>query len=95
MVFILHPWKLLIFIMAGWINRHRQEVIEHLRTENHVLKEKLGKRCILFNNDQRQRLAVKGKVLTRPSCFLTSWKPLWLLSLPGRLKNYRSPDHRL
>ncbi|MDA2927553.1 integrase core domain-containing protein [Acidobacteria bacterium AH-259-G07] len=65
MTFILHPWQLLIFIMAGWINRHQQDAIEYLRTENQVLKEKLGKRRILLNDDQRRRLAVKGKVLTR------------------------------
>jgi len=40
-------------------------VIEYLRTENQVLKEKLGKRRILLNDDQRRRLAVKGKILGR------------------------------
>jgi len=52
-------------ILAGWINRHQQEVIEYLRTENQVLKEKLGKKRILLNDDQRRRLVVKGKVLGR------------------------------
>ena len=65
MTFILHPWQLRIFSMAGWINRHQQDAIEYLRTENQILKEKLGKRRILLNDDQRRRLAVKGKVLTR------------------------------
>jgi len=36
-----------------------------LRTENQVLKERLGKKRILLNDDQRRRLAVKGKVLGR------------------------------
>ncbi len=40
-------------------------MIEYLRTENQVLKEKLGKRRILLNDDQRRRLAVKGKILGR------------------------------
>ncbi len=40
-------------------------MIEYLRTENQVLKEKLGKRRILLNDDQRRRLAVKAKVLGR------------------------------
>ncbi len=65
MAFILDPWQLLIFILAGWINRHQQDAIEYLRTENQILKEKLGKRRILLNDDQRRRLAVKGQVLTR------------------------------
>ena len=36
-----------------------------LLTENQVLREKLGKGRILRNDDQRRRLAVKGKVLSR------------------------------
>lgn len=62
---LLQPWQLLLLILAGWINRHQQEVIEYLRTENQVLKEKLGKKRILLNDDQRLRLAIKGKVLGR------------------------------
>ena len=65
MDFVLQPWQLYFVILAGWFNRQQQEVIEYLRTENHVLKEKLGKKRILLNNDQRRRLAVKGKILGR------------------------------
>ena len=61
----LHPWQLLLLILAGWINRRQQDAIEYLLTENHILKEKLGKKRILLNDDQRRRLAVKGKVLGR------------------------------
>ena len=62
---VLQPWHLLLFIIAGWVNRHQQDVIEYLRTENQVLKERLGKKRILLTDDQRRRLAVKGKVLGR------------------------------
>jgi hypothetical protein len=65
MNFTLHPWHLLIYIGASWINRHQQDAIDYLRTENQILREKLGKRRILLNDDQRRRLAVKGKVLSR------------------------------
>ena len=65
MDFVLQPWQLYVVILAGWINRQQQEVIEYLRTENQVLKEKLGKKRILLNDDQRRRLAVKGKILGR------------------------------
>ena len=65
MNFILQPWQLFFLILAGWVNRQQQEVIEYLRTENQVLKEKLGKKRILLNDDQRRRLAVKAKVLGR------------------------------
>ena len=65
MNFVLQPWQLLLAILAGWSNRQQQELIEYLRTENQILKEKLGKRRILLTDDQRRRLAVKGKVLGR------------------------------
>ena len=62
MNFVLRPWQLLLLILAGWINRDQQDAIEYLLTENQVLREKLGKRRILLNDDQRRRVAVKGKV---------------------------------
>ena len=62
---VLQPWHLVTIFLASWINRQQQEVIEYLRTENAVLKEKLGKKRIMLNNDQRRRLAVKGKILGR------------------------------
>ena len=33
MNFILHPWHLLIYILASWVNRHQQDAIDYLRTE--------------------------------------------------------------
>jgi len=65
MKFILQPWQFFFVILAGCVNCRQQEVIEYLRTENRVLKEKPGKKRILLNDDQRRRLAVKGKVLGR------------------------------
>ncbi|MCH7689128.1 MAG: transposase [Planctomycetes bacterium] len=61
----MHPWQLYFLILAGWVNRQQQTVIDYLRTENQVLREKLGKKRILLNDDQRRRLAVKGKFLGR------------------------------
>ena len=61
MNFILQPWQFYLVILAGWINRQQQEVIEYLRTENQVLKESHGKKRILLSDDQRRRLAVKGR----------------------------------
>jgi len=65
MSFVLQPWPLLLMILAGWVNRQQQQVIEYLRAENRILREKLGKRRVLLNDDQRRRLAVKGKALGR------------------------------
>jgi putative transposase len=65
MSFILHPWQLLLVILAGWVHQHQQQIIEFQRTAIDVLKENAGKKRILLNDDQRRRLAVKGKVLGR------------------------------
>ena len=65
MDFILQPWQLCLVVLAGSVNRQQQEVIEYLRTENQVLKEKIGRKRILLSDDQRRRLAVKGKILGR------------------------------
>ncbi len=59
------PWQLLAVIVAGWMSRQQQQVIEYLREENRVLREKLGKKRVLLHDDQRRRLAVKAKVLGR------------------------------
>jgi hypothetical protein len=61
----LHPWQLLLLILAGWINRQQQDAIEYLLSENRVLREKLGKKRILLSDEQRMRLAIKGKILGR------------------------------
>jgi hypothetical protein len=39
----LQPWQLLFLVLAGWVNPRQQEVIEYLRAENRVLREKLGR----------------------------------------------------
>ena len=63
MSFVPHPWQFWLIGAAGWINRSHQEAIEYLRAENQVLREVIGKKRILLNDDQRRRLAVKGNVL--------------------------------
>ena len=66
MKFILQPWQLMLVILASWVNRQQQqEVIEYLRTENAVLKEKFGTKRILLTDNQRRRLAVKGMLIGR------------------------------
>nr|NIM19731.1 hypothetical protein [Candidatus Latescibacterota bacterium]NIM65477.1 hypothetical protein [Candidatus Latescibacterota bacterium]NIO28505.1 hypothetical protein [Candidatus Latescibacterota bacterium]NIO56129.1 hypothetical protein [Candidatus Latescibacterota bacterium] len=62
---IIRPWQLFLLGLSGWVNRHQQQAIEYLITENQILKERLGKKRILLNDDQRRRLAVKGKMLGR------------------------------
>jgi len=49
--------------LSAIIDGERDKTIAYLLMENRVLWEKLGKRRILLNDDQRRRLAVLGKVL--------------------------------
>jgi hypothetical protein len=60
-----HPWELLIVAVAGWINRDQQAVIDYLVEENRVLKGQLRGRRLRLTDDERRRLAVKGKALGR------------------------------
>ena len=55
----------LLLMFSGFVNRRQQDVIEYLRTENDILREQLGHERIRFTDDQRHRLAIKGKALGR------------------------------
>jgi putative transposase len=59
---ILH---LLIAMVAGWIQRHQQQVISYLQEENHVLKAQLGGRQLRLTDTQRRRLAALAHPLGR------------------------------
>ena len=56
---------MLVVTAAAWINRDQQAVIHYLQEENRILREHLGKKRLLLTNDQRRRLAAKGKLLGR------------------------------
>ena len=57
------PVPLLLLMFAGWINQYQQDMIEYLKEENRLLKERLGGRRIQFTEAERRRLARKAKVL--------------------------------
>ncbi|MCY2952410.1 MAG: helix-turn-helix domain-containing protein [Planctomycetota bacterium] len=65
MNFVLQPWQLLVIILTGWLNRQQQAVIDFLLTQVQVLKETHGGKRIPLSDDQRRRLAIKGKALGR------------------------------
>jgi len=65
MVVALQPWQILVAALAGWIGRQQDAVIEYLREENRVLKQQLGRRRLRLTDDQRRRLAVRGKAIGR------------------------------
>src|SRR5204863_9242665 len=59
------PLAFVVFVLAGWVNRQQQAVIEYLLEENRVLRAAHGRRRLRLTDDQRRRLAVKGKALGR------------------------------
>ena len=60
----MNPLVFLVIGLAGWMNRHQQEVSEYLQEEVRVLKELLGQEP-RFHEDQRRHLAIKAKRLGR------------------------------
>ena len=65
MRFVLQPWQLLFLILAGWVNREQQAMIEFQNTQIRLLMEKMDRKRLLLTDDQRRTLAVKGKALGR------------------------------
>ena len=51
---ILH---VLIAMVAGWVQRHQQQVISYLSEENRMLKAQLGSRRLRLTDTERRRLA--------------------------------------
>src|SRR2546427_2981993 len=59
------PLAFFLLLFSGWINRQQQAVIDYLREENRVLRAAYGPQRLRLTDDQRRRLAVKGKALGR------------------------------
>ena len=59
------PLQFLMLVLAGWVNRHQQEVIEYLQEENRALREQLGGRRLRFTDVQRRRLARRAHQIGR------------------------------
>ena len=57
--------QLLLATFAGWVNRYQAQAIDYLIEENRVLTEQIGGKRLRLTNDQRRRLAAKGKMLGR------------------------------
>src|SRR2546421_2637396 len=59
---ILH---VLIAMVAGWLQRHQQQVIAYLQEENRVLKAQLGGHRLRLTDTERRRLAALAHPLGR------------------------------
>ena len=58
-----NPLHFLLLLFASWVKRQQNRVIDYLLEENRVVREQLGGRRLRLNNDQRRRLAVKGRIV--------------------------------
>ncbi len=65
MAMVIQPWQVLVSAFAGWISRQQDAVIEYLREEIRVFRQQLGHRRLRLTDDQRRRLAVRGKAIGR------------------------------
>ena len=92
------PWHFITVALAGWMNRQQQEAIEYLRTENRILREKLGHTRILLNDGQKRRLAEAAAKLGRDLLrqFGTLFSPETLLKWQRTLvaRKYDGSDRR-
>src|SRR5713226_9681919 len=59
---ILH---VLIAMVAGWLQRHQQQVIAYLQEENRVLKAQLGSQRLRLTDTERRRLATLAHPISR------------------------------
>src|SRR5215510_7760705 len=57
--------QVLITMVAGWLQRHQQQVIAYLLEENCVLKAQLGGRRLRLTDTERRRLAALAHPLGR------------------------------
>ena len=89
---ILH---VLIAMVAGWLQRHQQQVITYLSEENRVLKAQLGGRRLRLTDTERHRLAMLAHPLGRkrlkdiaaiatPDTLMRWYKPLIAQKFNGR-----------
>ena len=92
------PLTFFAVALAGWMNRQQQDAIEYLRTENRILREKLGHKRIILNVAQKRRLATAAKKLGKDLLrqFGTLFSPETLLKWHRYLvaRKYDGSDRR-
>jgi putative transposase len=89
--------QILITMVAGWINRHQQQLIIYLKAENRVLKSKLSGDRLRLTDTERRRPAALAFALGRkqikdtasiatPDTFMRWYKRLIAGRFDGRKK---------
>lgn len=94
--------QVLLWTLSGWVNRHQQTVIAYLAEENRILMEQIKGRRLPLTDEQRRRLAGKGKRLVEaedPGPTGAQGRPALLrrarlaLRCPGRRDRHTIPSH--
>ena len=57
--------QMFVMMLQGWVNEQHRAVNAYLKEENRVLCELQGHKRLRFSDDQRRRLATKGRALGR------------------------------
>jgi hypothetical protein len=58
----------LLMIFAGWVNRQQLIVIDYLKAENRMLRQRLNGRRLCFTHAERALLARKASGIPRKVC---------------------------
>ena len=99
-------FHVLVAMLAGWLQRHQQQVITYLHEENRVLKAQLGGRRLRLTDTERGRLAALAYPLGRkrlkevatlatPDTLLRWYKRLMaLITVPATLYSLVYPTAR-
>ena len=61
----IHPFHLVLSALAHWANKEQAAIIDYLREENRVLRDRLGPGRLRFTDAERRRLAAKAKLVCR------------------------------
>ena len=61
----IHPFHLVRSALAHWANREQAAIIDYLKEENRVLRDRPEPKRLRFTDAERRRLAAKAKGLCR------------------------------
>jgi putative transposase len=76
-------FQVLIAMVAGWLQRHQQQVVTYLLAENRVLKAQLGGRRLHLTDTERRRLAALAHPIGR-----TRLKEMATIATPDTLMRW-------
>ena len=85
MSFLLQPWHILLVAVCAWSMSVSNRFIEFQNAQIDALLQKLGKKRLLLNDDQRRLLAVKAHAIGRKTLLeLTTISPYTTLFVTMR-----------